>query len=300
MTAESTHPELPCRPFAALVIGLLLTAAVASAGQVESELSQELRGAWVVLMVEVQSDCAGFYNNNEVNRSGVAASAGRRFAPGELAKIDKINLKRSRLDLFLTLAEPVLASHTDGPFELFDVRECKVQLMLPVASQLTGSGPVSAILDEVLPLVETWPSLDAAHASTAWNQRQREPYPADYELTLARYQVWQAEQVNVAVSARIADAGDMTRSVVAAIRRDADYLDGFAAGVEHLRGWDERDCADLLATSFGAIADSSPSKDHSSAWKAGYEHGQKLVYAAELGRRLGACYVPVPPLPAGA
>ena len=42
------------------------------------------------------------------------------FAQGELAKVDKINLKRARIDLYLSLGEPVLASHMDGPFELYD------------------------------------------------------------------------------------------------------------------------------------------------------------------------------------
>ena len=41
--------------------------------------------------------------NNDVPAGGVSSKARHRFEPGELAKVDKINLKRSQIDLFLSL-----------------------------------------------------------------------------------------------------------------------------------------------------------------------------------------------------
>ena len=64
-----------------------------------------------------------------LNPGGVTSKASRRFEPGELGKVDKVKVKRSRVDLLLTLDQPVLASRLDGPFELFDERPCKVQLI---------------------------------------------------------------------------------------------------------------------------------------------------------------------------
>ena len=105
--------------FTALAI-LVLSPSVVAASVLEDQLESELRGAWAVLSVEVFSDCAGYYNNNEMHGAGVSSKAKRRFDFGELVKIDKINLKRSRIDLFLSLSEPVLVCRVEGPFELFD------------------------------------------------------------------------------------------------------------------------------------------------------------------------------------
>jgi hypothetical protein len=278
---------------------LFLLATVARpglAGRLESDLSRQLRGAWAIVEVEIYSGCSGAYFNNTADAGGVVGRGERRFEPGELVKIDKINLKRSRLDLFLSLAEPVLMGRIEGPFELYDERTCKVQLMVPLPRELVKSGNAEAILDRVDELMETAPSLAQAQASASWNQRQREDYPPDYELTLARYRVWQAEQINASVSERSARARDDALAVTARLRRDKDYMDGFVMGVDAMRSWYENDCPDLINAYFSSVADRPPG-DRSQRWKEGFKDGQELVFNLLLADRLDACYVPVPALP---
>ena len=71
------------------------------------------------------------------------------FEPGEVVKIDKLNLKRARLDLFLTLAEPLLVAHADGPFELYDETECQVKLMIDVPRPIIRGGKPQAVMVHV-------------------------------------------------------------------------------------------------------------------------------------------------------
>jgi hypothetical protein len=285
---------------ALLLVGLLGVCCPARAADLERELEARLRGAWAIATVEVYSDCAGTYTNNHLTAGGVASHGDRRFAPGELAKVDKLNLKRSGLDLFLTLAEPVLRPRLEGPFQLFDERECKVQLMLELDRRLVTGEDAGAVLAAVDAVLETAPSLAAAQGSQRWNRRQREPYPEDYQLTLARYETWKAEQANLAVTARsdqaLADASrDLER-----VRRDPPYAEGFAAGVEAMRSWAESDCASLVTASFSS-AEQGPPKERGAdrAWLQGFRDGQELTFNLRLVERLRSCFVPVPPLPAG-
>ena len=104
----------------ALLLGAVLAASSAIASDLEDRLERELRGAWGILEAEVYSACGGTYSDNTVGMVGVASKAGHRFEPGELVKIDKIKVKRQRVDLLLTLAVPIRTSRKDGPFELFD------------------------------------------------------------------------------------------------------------------------------------------------------------------------------------
>ena len=106
------------RFIAFVIITVFLTTAV-SASDLGDLLSRELAGGWGVLEVEIYSSCGGTYSDNTVGAVGVASKASHRFEPGELVKIDKIKVKRQRVDLLLTLAVPIRTSHMDGPFELF-------------------------------------------------------------------------------------------------------------------------------------------------------------------------------------
>ncbi len=281
-------------------VGCLLLALVAlesRAGDLERALESRLRGAWVVATVEVYSGCAGTYTNNRVSAAGVAAGRERRFEPGEVAKVDKLNLKRSGLDLYLSLAEHVLVPHQDGPFELYDERECRVQLMLELPREAVAGDDLGAALAAVERVVEVHPSLAEATASRAANGRRREDYPADYQLTLARHAVWQAEQANAAVSARSQQAQADALRALERVHRDPPYLDGFAAGVEAMRSWLDSDCASLVAATFSGREQSAP-KDRGSdrSWGQGYRDGQELAFNLALLDRLRGCYLPVPSL----
>jgi len=272
-----------------------LCGAPIAASDLEDRLVLRLRGAWSVLEVEAYSECSGTYSNNRASGTLVTSGANRRFEPGELSKVDKVNLKRSRLDLFLTLAEPVLVSRVDGPFELFDESECRVQLMVEVPRPLVKAGDEAAIMNLVGQTIELHSTQESARASAVCNGRQRRPFPDDYELTLERYEVWKAEQHNVAVVARAAQALDDADRAVQRIRRDQSYLDGFGAGAEIMRSWSEDDCADLVDVRFDREDHDPPSKhDDDRAWCDGYRDGQELVFNLRLAHRLESCLVPVP------
>lgn len=284
-----------------LVTPVLLVLAVGSAAlldaqDLEDALERRLRGSWGVALADLYSGCGGFYTNNHASVGGVASKGDIRFAPGELVKIDKINLKRGRLDLFLTLAEPLLTSYTDGPFELFAETECQVQLMIDLPRPLVRSGSLEAVLEMVTTLVEIHPRLDGARSSPSWNGRVRDPYPEDYEVTLARHAVWRAEQINAAVAARSDEALEDALRVLAAVDADPAYLDGFAAGVEEIKSWYERDCEDLVDLAFVAVEESPPSaRRDDDDWCDGFRDGQLLALSLHLADRLRDCFVPLPP-----
>jgi hypothetical protein len=226
----------------------------------------------------------------------VTSQAAHRFAPGELVKIDKLNLKRSRLDLFLTVSEPVLVAHADGPFQLYDEAECQVQLMIDVPRPMVSSGNTAAVLEIVRSMIQVHRDLDTAQSSSAWNRRAREQLPEDYEQTLARHAVWKAEQFNAAVADRSDEAVEDALRAVDDIDRDPSYLDGFAAGVEEMDSWYERDCEDLVDVSFATVERRPPSdRGGDDAWCDGYRDGQRLVFSLHVLDRLKACFVPVTP-----
>ena len=285
-------------------LGLMLSmqALPVAAADLERDLEQQLRGGWVVILGESYSDCAGVYNNNEVGAMGVTSRADHRFAPGELAKVDKINLKSDRLDLFLTLAEPLLVSRKDGPFELFDEKQCKVQLLVDVPRSTVRSGDAPEVMGLLAPVVEVYPSQAQGRASGHWNRRVRDPYPPDYEYTLARHAVWQAEQTNAAVASRSSTAIDDANRLMRNLRDDPDYLAGFAAGAEAIRSWSDSSCSSLVGASFSWVKKGA-SKGHSGGsqperrWREGWEDGQELVFDLALVDRLRGCYVQPPPMP---
>ena len=271
----------------------------AAASQFKKTVKGQLKGAWVVLKVEAWSGCGGSYTDNRVSSGNVASSGDLRFAVGELGKIDGVQVKRSRIDLKIELAEPVLVPYVDGPFELLDERVCRVEMEVEVPRQLMGDEDVAAVLERVGGTVELHTTLADARGSDLWNERQRAPYPPDYELTLARHARWQAETINVAVSERTRRAHEDAVRLTGRIDDDPEYLQGFAAGAEKMRSWWERDCDDLIIAEFRSERDRPPS-DRSSAWDAGWDDGQELVFNVVLAERLEGCYVPVPELPADA
>jgi hypothetical protein len=80
---------------------------------------------------------------------------------------------------------------------------------------------------------------------------------------------------------------------------DAGYLEGFAAGTRDMRAWNERNCGVLLSRAFEAFRRDVPGEHgEDERWCDGYHDGQRLLYNIALVRRLSACYVEPPPLPA--
>lgn len=293
------------RSFAA-VVALLSMLAVAGSGQardLEDELERDWAGAWVVVGVESGSDCSGFYTNNEVHEGRTAVSARHRFTEGELARVEKVNLKSDRIDLYLKVDEPILVPRQDGPFTLFDERSCKVQLMVELPRFVVKSGDAAAVNQLLFSVVERHDTLTSAQTSTAWNRRIRDPLPADYEETLARHAAWQAEQFNASlVEVRRRAIDDATR-ILDRSRDDRDYMAGFAAGIAALRDWRPGSCSSLPTTRFSS-AEEKPSgsgrrdpNQSSRGWKDGFHDGQLLAWSLAMLREVEECFVPVPAFP---
>ncbi|MGH2608872.1 MAG: hypothetical protein ACRDHF_07240 [Tepidiformaceae bacterium] len=279
------------RTLLALLLALPV-AAPAAAADVEGPLNARFRGGWVIARVPIASDCGGLYTNNEVHGGRTDSRGGRRFAAGELARVERIEVRRGgRVDVFLDLAEQILEPSTDGPFTLYTPRSCRVQLLIE-APRHAAAADLMAALDELL---ELHPDARQAEASVAWNGRRREEYPPDYERTLAEHAAWKAEQANLVVAERIDEAIEEAARVNDRIRSDPEYLAAFAAGVAEVRDVYFGDCASLL----GARLYPETERGRSQAWNDGYRDGQLLAWHLELLRRLRACSVPVPPVPSG-
>jgi hypothetical protein len=213
----------------------------------------------------------------------VDSKARRRFEAGELARMERVGVRRGRIDVFLDLAEGVLEEIHDGPFTLYE--PCKVQLRVPVPDRWTVE-QAEAWLAELL---ERHDSQRAAEASPAWNGRRREPFPGGYEQTLAAYEVWKATQKNAAVQARMDAAIEEASRLGERVQSDPEYLQGLAEGMEKVRDRHLGECGSLVSLSFYP-----ESGKGSSERKRGYEDGQRLGWNLELLRRLKECFVPVP------
>jgi len=281
--------------FLVLTLIPVLFSGTLKASSLEDTLEYRLRGSWALTKVEVLSDCGGIYNNNEVHAAGVSSKASHRFEAGELVHIDKINLKSSRIDLFLRISEPILSSRMDGPFRLFDERSCKVQLIIPLSRSLThGRDPVP-VLAEISKAIEVFSSRQDAVDADGWNHRIREDYPPDYEETLYEHSVWKTEETNAAISARIEQASRDALRVIDRISKIPAYLSGFAAGVASMRHWSENDCEDLLSVRFESLCD-RPDRD-GREYRDGFRDGQELSFNLLLADRLQGCFLPPPPRP---
>lgn len=280
-----------------------LACGLAVAGPAEANLEKELErawvGAWVVARVETASDCSGTYTNNEVRGRLSSSKGSRRFAEGELARVDKLNLRSDRVDLYLSVAEPVLVARTDGPFTLYDERSCRVQFMVDVPrTTIKGArrDEVDAILLEA---VERHENAAAARRSRAWNGRERDPYPRDYEETLARHAAWKAEEVNRALAASRMAALDAASQALERVTEDPNYLAGFSAGVDAQRSRSTPSCSDLAGARFESGEQRPPTDRRGSspaerAYQRGFRDGQLLAWGTRVARAVEGCFVAVP------
>ena len=278
------------------MLAVLAWVAVASpsiASELGDRLDRRLKGGWAVVEVEVYSACGGTYSDNEIGAAGVASKAPNRFDAGELVKIDNVKVKRQRVDLMLTLDAPMRVSRMDGPFELFEQRTCRVQLIVFVPRDMVKNAGLEGLLSEVENSLTVFPSRDEALASTNWNGREMEPLPEGYELTLQRHAVWRAEQTNTAVQDGIDHALSEAAEVTDDIDDDADYLAGFAAGAGEMADFSLTDCESLLRASFTTHR-ASPPGTQTRSYREGWDDGQKLVFHVMVADRLRSCLVPVP------
>lgn len=276
----------------------LAPAGSAAASSLEDRIEERMLGAWVVIGTEIRSDCNGSFTNNRVNGTLVAGRGRRAFQPGELGKVERVDAKRSRLDLKITLAEPVLGPRQDGPFTLYDELRCQVELEIEMPREVMKEKDIAGIERRLAPVLARFATADEARDAKGWNQREREPYPADYERTRARHAAWKAEQVNLAVRASLERHREEAQRVVDRIRGDATYLAGFARGVEEGRERRDDGCESLISRnprgSRSAAKDETPGQRQE---RQGWEDGWTLAVALDGLQRLAGCLVPVPDAP---
>ncbi len=275
------------------ILAVLEAGETAATASTESELNTRWRGAWTVIGVETLSGCGGSYTNNEIRDRRVSSKGAYRFAPGELATVYKINLKRKQVEVLVELAEPLLVPRREGPFTLYDTLVCKVELQIKFSAG-TASRSTNEVDRLIAAILERHDDAKSAENSASWNGRLREPFPDDYEDTLYEYERWRAEQVNAEVAAKIEDAVEEAARLVDRLDDDPDYLDGFARGVHRARKSNfNKNCEHLLSMSPSSSVKSG-SEDHTRAFRNGYREGQKLVFFLERARRLRRCFVPPP------
>lgn len=280
-------------------LGVLLAATTAVA-DLEGDLERIYKGAWVLTRVEIRSDCSGFFTNNDVNGTRVSSKGDYLFDAGELGRIEKLSLKSDRLELYVLVDEPRLMARREGPFTLYDERACKAEVRVALpreAMRASEAGPVNALVEDV---VTTFDTREAGRHAAAWNQRVREPYPPDYEETLARYAAWKVEQENARIAEVQNAALDEASRITARVTDEPDYLRGFAAGVDALRNWSPPTCSFFASTSFFSVERGAPTPPRgvtdAKAFARGYKDGQALVFHLEIARRARGCFQPPPPL----
>ena len=284
--------------FAMLFCGLVAAALPAVAGPFEDSVRARWRGAWVLTEIETYSGCNGSYFNNDVSGQFVASRGGRPFEPGELAKVDQLQVRRKKIELKLTVAGRTLLPRQDGPFTLYDERSCKIELEVAVPRELLKSKDVAEV-DRLLAAVALrFATRDAALDASDWNGREADEYPDDYDRTLAHHAVWRAEQTNLAIDEQLDQSLVVANELAREVDQNPVYLDGFAAGSRVMREWRERDCGKLVGSTAVNFRFNAPEEfKENPAWCAGYYDGQSLIYNLAILSRLPACYVEVPPLP---
>jgi hypothetical protein len=282
-----------------LFLLVLLAWPVAGPGaEFQRQIKGRWLGAWVVMKAESTSDCGGRYTNNRVSGELVRGQGRHRFEPGELAKVDKIDLKKARLDVLLTLPEKLLVPYQEGPFTLYAERTCKVELEVVLPREVVKSKNLGGVEQALERVLERYSTLDRAQQSEIWNEREIEPYPEDYDRTLAELAVWKAEQRNALVEGQRRKATAEVTRLTDRIGQEADYLAGFAAGVEDAGTDPLDDCSELVAYDIEKHRKrQAGKKDEDAPRSRGYEDGLLLVHGLEMVRDLPGCLVPVPELP---
>ena len=285
-------------PLLLVLVFALGLAPVAPAGKFEDSVRSQWRGAWVVLQVEAYSTCSGAYYNNDVSGQFVTSRGGRRFAVGELGKVDRVQVKKKKAELMISIPSRVLIPYQDGPFTLYSERYCKLELEVAVPRDRIKAKDLGAVERALMQVATRYRTAEEARSSQLWNGREGDEYPGDYQLTLARHARWHAEQTNLAIDERIEIALEEAEHLTFLIDEDSHYLSGFAAGAQEMQHWRERDCGRLLSGQFVSVRHAAPEEwKEVQNWCDGYFDGQQLAYSIALVRRLGMCYVDVPPEP---
>lgn len=279
---------------AVLILGLALPVAA----RTQRELAHRWVGAHVVVEDAVRSNCDGYFTDNSV-RADLTAGRGRHFFDeGELARVQKVDVKRKRVDVLLQLVEPVLFSYRDGPFTLYREGSCKIELEIAVPRSVIRSRDAGALDARISDLLTRFTTERAARDSELWNGRVTEALPDDYARTLRAHAAWKAEQNNLLVDERRQLAVAQAAVAIEALFDEPDYLAGFSEGVAEGRAWagSLNNCSKLIGSREPGERLSTEDPEPSEIWKRGFVNGRRLAYWVTLGDRLNGCYVDVPPV----
>ena len=288
---------------ATTILALAALSTPALAGQLEDALESRWRGAWVVMTADLYSDCAGTYTRNDVNGELIRSRGRYRFRRGELAQVKDFDLERSGLELSLSLPEPLLLSYEDGPFTLYKEARCLASLNVELPRSVVKSNDPRRIEASLQPILLRFASEEEASQSRAWNHREREAYPEDYDHTLAQHAAWKAEQTNAEIQARLDQATEETSRITDRVNSDHDYLKGFSAGIEAVRDIELSGCDDILSHNFQNIVPRPPQLPAAllgpaaAEYQRGFQDGGRLVFGLASIRQLPSCMVPVPEVP---
>jgi hypothetical protein len=281
--APRRRGSLPlCLALAALVAAPVLRA------DVEDTLRARLRGRFAVVGSAVASECTDHYSDNDVAGSRASGSGPVRLPTGELATIDNVHVGWTGFEVNLSLQVPYRVPVVDGPFRLYEVRRCRVQLDLDVPSAVRKDAQrAEAAVGEILTVFD---DESAARASELWNRREPEALPADNERLWSEYRAWKAAQVNVEIRSKLDSVLADAQAVLRSINDDPDYLDGFGRGVEARRYESFSSCDSLLSASFYVSGSGGKSRR-------GWEDGQRLAWDTAVARGLQGCFVEPAPAP---
>ena len=275
-------------------VALALPASPASAGAAEDALRVSWVGRWVVLRTAARSNCDARYTNNLMRGPLPDSSGAHRFEPGELGRVENLHLQRSRIDVLVTLDEPLRVEFRDGPFQLYEQLECRVELRLPVPRAAVKQGDVQQLDALVRNTLERYEDRDSAAGSPTWSRRQVEPLPPDHEERLAAYEAWKQEQLYRALRERLHEALDRAADIAHRADEGVAYARGFASGAreaDHDR-FDYTDCEDLPSVYFSERRGKPPEgldgRDERD-WRDGFKDGQRLLFEIILARRLERC-----------
>jgi hypothetical protein len=269
---------------------ILISFSTAARADIQDDLNARWRGAWLIITGDIASNCNGLTTDNRINGDLVSASGRFMFEPGELARVEKVDARRSRVDVLLDLRENVLIEYQDGPFTLYREGSCKVELEVDFNNRRTKDVGIAGVEAQFGEWFERYARLDDALASPAWNHRVREDYPDDYDATLAAYENWKIDQHNQLVASRIADSTEQSGILLAQVRTDEKFGAGLGKGIAAMRESMTDNCDRLLSSSPQSFGKSAEAPDED--WGAGYKTGQQLAYHIELSRRLGHCFIP--------
>lgn len=251
----------------------------------EGELRAQWQGSFVITSTMVFSECTDHFTDNDVSGGRVTGGSGLRFAPGEIADIDKVEVTWSRVEVSLTFLEPFRVSWKDGPYTLYDQRRCRAQLKLDLPRDVRKDATKASAA--IAALLERFPNETAARRAPGYNKRRVESYPADWERTKAEYDVWRAARVNAKVQEKIDTVLREAEEVINNTRDDDEYQHCFGRGVRS-RSYQTFGSCELLLTSYFITNGSCKNQR-------GFDDGQHLAWAAGMARALGGCFVPAPP-----